>query len=212
MVADVHDRVSRGLGAAARALGLPTHAFRPRGAALPLAAANRYLRLPAVFHRDAGFRQPGAHGRPYWQGIFDSAYTKPGDYLVQGEDVYFIAAQAPLHPVLCVKVNRVLGFARNAAAAGVGMNPYSGAERVRQLPLLRGWPASVLGVARAPHPEAELPSDVPGGRLMVLLPVSAGVVLQAGDVMTDDLGRHGIVQAAELTELGWRLAVAEVLT
>jgi hypothetical protein len=29
--------------------------------------------------------------------------------------------------------------------------------------------------------------------------------------MTDDLGRHGGVLAAELTDLGWRLAVAEVL-
>jgi hypothetical protein len=34
-------------------------------------------------------------------------------------------------------------------------------------------------------------------------------MLRASDLMVDDLGRNGVVAAAELTELGWRLAVKQ---
>ena len=43
----------------------------------------------------------------------------------------------------------------------------------------------------------------------VLLPPLDWLGLLPGDTMTDDLGRAGVVNAAEYTELGWRLAVRQ---
>ncbi len=51
--ATLADRLSRGMGAAARVFGTPYDAFRQRGAddpsCNPLAPERRFLRLPAAF-------------------------------------------------------------------------------------------------------------------------------------------------------------------
>jgi hypothetical protein len=105
------DRISRGLGTAARVLGPWTDAYRPSSPADPLAPANRYLRLPAAFSApDGRFERPDPYGAVLWDGVFDSAYTRLGDYLMQGSSTWFIATQQPLLPVLCVRTSRVISF------------------------------------------------------------------------------------------------------
>jgi len=205
----LQDRVYRAQGLAARAIGQPTHAFRPAGSAAPLAPENRFLRLPASFHRPGGYGARPRHGDPMWQGLFDAAYTRPGDYLVQEEDVYFVVAQPHLGRVLCAKTNRVVHVSRPAALALVGANPYAGGDRARDAQVLVSWPASMTGIARAPGADSDLPGDAGGARLVVMLPASVPCELHVNDTVSDDLGRHGTVQAAELTDLGWRLLVAE---
>src|SRR5215472_6287743 len=107
------DRVYRGLNAAARQTGADTDAYRPSGAADPLAPTNRFLRLRAAFTaRDGRFAHPNAYGDALWYGIFDAAYTRPGDYLAQADGVWFIASQPRLLPVLCVQTNRIVSFWR----------------------------------------------------------------------------------------------------
>ena len=67
-----------------------------------------------------------SYGDALWCGIFDAAYTHPGDYLVQHDATWFIATQQRLLPVLCVQTNRVISFARPAAQAATGVNTYGG--------------------------------------------------------------------------------------
>ena len=139
------DRVYRGLNAAARKTGADTDAYRPSGATDPLASNNRFLRLRAAFTaRDGRFAHPNAYGDALWYGIFDAAYTRPGDYLAQADGVWFIAAQQRLLPVLCVKTNRVVSFSRPSAPSGTGINKYGGTTATTSRPLLTSWPASVL--------------------------------------------------------------------
>ncbi len=147
-----------------------------------------------------------------WYGIFDAAYTRPGDYLVQAATVWFIAAQQRLLPVLCVQTNRVVSFSRPAAPSNTGVNSYGGITTDTNQPLLTNWPASVLGVAGRGHPAAELPSDGSMPYWTVLLPAVPGVTLLPSDLMADDLGRNAVVAAAELTDLGWRLTVKQATT
>ena len=90
----VPDLIRQGLGLAARAAGDWCDVFRPQGATAPMAAGNRIVRLPALFTQS---RAPG-YGEPLWQGIFDAAYTQPGDYLrgaVVREDQSGAAFPAP---------------------------------------------------------------------------------------------------------------------
>src|SRR6476469_459057 len=111
--AQLQDRIHRGWNAAARAIGADTDAYRPRGPSEPLARTNRFLRLRAAFTApDGRFVRPNSYGDALWYGIFDAAYTQPGDYLVQQESVWFIAAQQRMLPVLCVQTDRIVSFWR----------------------------------------------------------------------------------------------------
>jgi len=215
----LQDLISRGMGTAARLSGVVCDAFRPPGAADPLLPSNRFLRLAAAFNaEDPKFRRANAYGRPVWYGVFDSAYTRPGDYLAEcdGTRVWFVAMQPALLPVVCVLTNRVISLARPAAPALPGINSYGGVIRANLEPLLSNWPASVLAGGTGEREPAELPADVRLGGYSVILPApppivlgndASRVVLRPDDLMTDDLGRTYVVSSAELSELGWRLLV-----
>jgi hypothetical protein len=159
-----------------------------------------------------GSPHPNAYGDALWYGIFDAAYTRPGDYLAQTDGVWFIAAQQRLLPVLCVKTNRVVSFSRPSAPSGTGINKYGGTTATTSRPLLTSWPASVLGVAGRGRPSADLPADATVPHWVVLLPAIPDIVLLPSDLMIDDLGRNAVVASAELTELGWRLAITQATT
>lgn len=211
--AHLEDRVKWGLNVAARATGATADAYRPRGIRDPLARGNRFLRLPAAFNNiHGGFSRPNLYGNALWHGIFDAIYTRPGDYLVQGDAVWFIASQERLSPVLCVRANRVITFKRLAAQTGTGANNYGGVTATNTNVLIAGWPASVLAASGSAKPLVNLPTDSPVPYWTVLVPASHGVVLNPTDLMSDDLGRTAIVSETELTDLGWRLTVKQVTT
>lgn len=209
----LQDRIFRGLNAAARTVGADTDAYRASGNSEPLAATNRFLRLRAAFipHR-GGPTRPNAHGEALWHGIFDAAYTRVGDYLVQADCVWFIASQQRLLPVLCVKTNRIVSFRRPATPSTTGVNAYGGANSNLDDALLTNWPASILGTAGGGHPSADLPGDSSVPLWTGLLPAVSGVILLPADLMTDDLGRHSVVASSEPTELGWRISMKQVTT
>jgi hypothetical protein len=210
---ELQNRVHWGLNAAARAVGADTDAYRPSGFSEPLAPENRFLRMRAAFTaRDGKFAHPNSYGDALWYGIFDAAYTRPGDYLVQADSVWFVAAQQRLVPVLCVQTNRIVSFSRPAAPPSTGVNAYGGTIMETNKILLTSWPASVLGVAGRGHPSADLPSDGSVPYWTVLLPAIPDMVLLSSDLMTDDLGRNAVIAAAELSALGWRITVKQATT
>lgn len=209
----LQDRIYWGANVAARQLGALADAYRPVDSIDPLRAVNRYLRLPAAFTGLKGtFTHPNAYGSALSYGIFDAAYTRVGDYLVQGPSVWFIAGQQSLLPVLCVKTNRVVSFSRATAPTATGVNTYGGITVSTTTPLLTSWPANVLGTSGGGVPEADLPSDSTLPFWTVLLPAIPGVVLRTADLMVDDLGRNTVVSAVELSDLGWRLTVKQATT
>jgi hypothetical protein len=205
----IADLVRRGTGAAARIVGYPYDLHRPRGAGSPVRPATLRMRLPAAFVPQ-GAPMP-TRGHPLYEGVFDSGYTLPGDYLVGPSLSYFVASQLALQAVLCVRTTRRLSFARPAAQAGGGLGTYGGMVRAATQPVLTDWPASVVAGGSGLD-RAGLPQDVAVGGLSVLLPITLGIVLQIGDLMTDDLGRAGVVAEAELSEHGWRLLVRQAAT
>jgi hypothetical protein len=200
---NLQDRIAAGLGQAGRKLGLQTDIFRPRDAGPALAAANRFMRLAVAFHIGKGFTEPASPGVPFWQAMLDSAYTKPGDYLVQGSSIWFIASQPRLLPVLCVQTNRRVHFSRPARADHVGPGDYAAMRAETMRPLLTDWPAAMQTASRQGGAQ---PGD---GLWRVLLPAIPGMILQPGDRMTDDLHRACIVVAADLSATGWDLRARE---
>jgi hypothetical protein len=202
----LQDRLYLGLGLSARHVGQSTDAFRPSGPFQPLAARNRFLRLPAVFTSSHGkYSQTNEFGNALWHGIFDASYTKAGDYLVTAGVTYFVASQAPLLPILCARTNRIISITQPDVQANIAGNAYGGYTSGGSTMLMADWPASILGNGRTSHSTADLPTDQGTPYWNVLVPSPAGVVLAPGDIITDDLGRTAVISGSELTELGWRI-------
>ena len=205
--ATLADRLSRGMGAAARVFGTSYDAFRPRGDEDPLRPELRFLRLPvALDGGDPGYRRPAGYERAL-RGTFDSAYLRVGDLLWGARGVLFVAMLPPLGRPLCVLTNAVVRGARPAGQANVGLNPYGGVLAAGMLPVLAGWPAQLLpGGGGRP---GGLPGDGELGGVGLLLPLGAPA-LQGSDVVTDDTGRRFVAGAVALTELGWRVSLRHV--
>jgi hypothetical protein len=202
----LQDRQYYGLGIAARRTGDPTDAFRPNGPFRPLDSVNRFLRLAASFlPMGAGATRANGYGLALWQGLFDAAYTMPGDYLVQRHRIFFIAAQQPLLPVLCIQTNRTISVSRPSLQTSAASNPYGGYTGSGTSILMEAWPASVLGETGRGEPAAGLPTDLAIPSIAILLPASPGITLSPGDLISDDLQRSAIIVGSELTDLGWRL-------
>ena len=202
----LQDRISRGMGVAARRIGSPYDVFRPQGLRAPLSRDNRRLRLHASFNaEDARFSKPASYGHALWWGVFDAAYTAPADYLVGAHGTFFIAAQQPLLPVLCVLTNRVISLRRPGGPTG-GLGGYGGVQLAETAPLVLDWPASVLGVGSGRS--GALPGDDGTGTVVVLLP-PLPVRVRTGDLVLDDLERTLVVAAAEETALGFRLTARQ---
>jgi hypothetical protein len=207
------DRFYFGLGACARHIGETGDAFRPDGPINPLDWKNRFLRLPIAFVSAAGSgRHTNVHGEVLWHAMLDGSYTRPGDYLVVGGGTYFVASQAPLLPVLCVRTNRVVSVSQESIHTSAALNAYGGYTPSLKRMLAEKWPASVLGEGHLGTSRAGLPTDQAVPVWRVLLPAIEGVILSPGNIMTDDLGRTAIISGAELTDLGWRVSAKMATT
>jgi hypothetical protein len=207
----LQDRLYWGLNRAANILGRLTDAYRVHGVSEPLARSNRYLQMKAAFSRaDGNFDQPLGYGVALWRGFFDASYTRVGDYLVQGDDVWFVAAQQSLLPVLCVKANRVISITRKVIPT-TGTSSDS-ASLNSTINVISQWPASLLGTGTEGKSPTRLPGDTPISSVIALLPSTHEQILRPTDIMTDEQGTTGIIVGAELSDLGWRLNVRHITT
>jgi hypothetical protein len=204
-------KVWHGLGMAARATGEKTDAYRPTDTTDPLRLTNRYLQLPAAFNRPRirAVRASG-YGEALWEGVFDATYTQPGDYLVRADGaIWFVAAQLPMQAPLCMQTLRKLSFQRPSGPVSAGANSYGGVTSSTASSVLTGWPAAMATQDAKGQIELATTTTLPQAVWSVLLPPLDWLALAPGDTMTDDLGRSGVVDSAECTELGWRLIVRQ---
>lgn len=209
----LQDRLAWASNVAARYAGDWADAYRPNGPFRPLAPANRFMRLPAFFTGKGGrLEQPLGFGEVVAHGLFDYAYTRPGDCIVLPTATWFILTQDPLQPALCARANRTLGIARPQAPSATGVNPYGGSVPASETPVASGWPCSITGATGGGQSAAGLPTDNGVPYWTVLLPLIPGVSILPGDLLTDDLGRAAVVVAAEASQLGWRVSAKEAVT
>ena len=200
----LNDRLSRGMGAAARVIGMEYNLFRPRGSGSPVRSELRLLRLPvALDGGNPGYRQPRGYDRAL-RGTFDTYAVQVGDYLVGPRGVLFIAAMPSRLKPLCVLTNVILDVLRPVGPDVPGLNGYGGVREPRLGAMLAGWPAEMTNGG---EPErGRLPDNGGGARWSVLLPPTP-TPLMGGDLLRDADGTRFVVRVAELSEFGWRLSV-----
>jgi hypothetical protein len=200
----LQDRLSRGMGSAARVIGEDYDLFRPRGAARPLAPENRIMRLPVILDGgDPGYRRPRGYDRAL-RATFDSIAVRVGDYLRGPRGVLFVTALPPMLFPLCILTNATVDVLRAGAPSTAGLNAYGGVVEDVLETLLAGWPAQIF--AEASGRPGVLPAD--GGQTgwSVVLPPTP-VPIATSDVLQDGAGRLYLVRAAEESEMGWRVSV-----
>lgn len=198
----LQDRISRGMGSAARVIGEDYDLFRPRGVAFPLAPENRIMRLPVVLDGGyPGYRRPRGYDRAL-RATFDSIAVQVGDYLQGPRGVLFITALPPLLRPLCVLTNIVLDVVRVGGPASAGLNGYGGVVEEAIETVLSAWPAQML--TEGSGKPGTLPAD--GGQTgwSVLLPPTPAPI-EASDLLQGPGGRRYVVRSAEQSEFGWRL-------
>lgn len=205
--ADIQGLINAGLGYGAAVLGAPFNVFRAAGPANPLDPANRVTMLLAYLDPDAQFqaKRPNLYGKPIWAVLADRTGLRTGDYLVGATGTYFLIAEQPLLPTAAVECNAVVSLTRAPGVDEAHEDSYGGETRATDLPLMTGWPASLLRAGRTVAGRADLPGDVSEGGFQGLLPAYATVTIRTSDRLMDGDGRTFTVSAAERTDLGWRL-------
>ena len=201
-VVRLQDRISFGMGAAARRLGSACTVYRPSGSDQPLGEHNRVIELPVAF-QPLGRGMTGGRAAVVWEATFDSRYTHEGDYLVAAGGKFFVAMQQPACPVRCVLTNRIITISRPAFAAQGG---YNGLHSAGAIVILNNWPGYLdggQGGAFSDHGPVVQTSRV------LLLPRLPSAV-EVADVITDDMGGSCTVVCAEQNAMGWRVLARAV--
>ena len=213
--ARIQAKIYAGRGKAALRIGFSCDVYRPLTAAAPL--GNKVGTLKAAFNAgDSTYKAPNLPGDAIWYGDFDARTTQPGDYLVRSTDqsTYFIGTQQPLLPIVCVECNRTLKVSRQQDLTAVGAVGYGGVQSANAVDIIGSnaamWPASILLGGQRDMTTVKLPGDVKSAGWRILLPSSIPVVIEAGDIATDDLGRRYAVVACEATDFGYRINATEL--
>ena len=199
----LQDRISKGWGVAARRIGSPIVVYRPTSLLNPISPRSRVIKLNAVL--SPGGTTPStaaAYSDMLWRGVFDSSYTRAGDYLKCAEQTFFIVSQDALQPVLCMPADTVVAVTR----ARDTPTAYSGYNSDDAEVVLSGWPARLIpgrGQVTGSLPEHRFNSWI--GYLPTL-----PVLLQVADVVIDDLDRRFVVASAQLSRLGWQLSMRQL--
>lgn len=216
--AEVQAKLNAGYAKGARVLGSDYSVYRPSTAANPLTTLI-IAQKAAISAKDYSWMKVNKPGELIWLCLMDGTLTRRGDYLVGASDTFFIASQLLNQPILCIKCNRKVRLMRMPGSVTVGALGYQGECATGMVDILgaagasgafgTGWSASILLKGRAEQTGSGLPGATRNVGWEVLLPSSIGVTIVESDVLVDDLGRKYSIQAAEESDVGWRLVTVE---
>lgn len=202
-------KLYKGYGKAAKYIGFDYQQFRATSANNPL-LTTALQTLPASFTTNFNYSAPNKYGQATWLGLFDATLCAPGDILVGEGGTFFIAAMQSTLPIYCVQTNRTVSILRVSMDAGPGLIGYGGDVPATEVPLMQGWPASVLQGTKGEANPAQLPGDVRTPWWAILMPAWPGIVFRTSDIVRDDLGRKYVISSAELSDMGWRMTAMQV--
>ena len=206
------DRLAYGAGCAARRVGFLHDAYRPAGPCGPLELENRFLRLCVAFVLPGGaVSGPSGFGVPFRQAWADWSYLQVGDYLAGPEGVVFVASIEPPKPMLVVMTNAQVTLVRPGTLGRAGLNGYGAVGPGADMPVLSGFPASLLAGGTGDRTRNGLPDDTKVPGFTALLPVVEGVVPQVADILINERNERYAVNSVEEVAGVWRLSAVQAV-
>jgi hypothetical protein len=204
----LQSKIYIGYGKAAKRIGFDYQQFRATSASNPL-TSTALQTLPASFTTNFSYSAPNKYGKADWLGLFDAREFAVGDFLVGRQGTFFVAAMQDTLPIYCVQANRTVDVLRVGMDPGVGLGGWAGGVRAGEVPIMQGWPASILQGTKGETNEVKLPQDVKTPWWAILLPAWPGVVFRTSDIIRDDLDRKYVISSAELSDMGWRITAMQ---
>jgi len=207
LLRQIRAKVNRGTGLAARMVGRPVTQYRPYDPLSPLDGSAVVSVFWAAFDADAALQMshPATVGQYLFYLIADATNLCVGDYILDGQLVFFVGSMEDLRPPVVLRTNTTLSLVRPQIGVVPGLNPPGGDSLANETTILSGWPASVLTAGRGERGEVELAGDVRMGAWQVLLPAALGVEIRGSDILIDPSGLRRVVSSAELSPMGWRI-------
>jgi hypothetical protein len=207
--ATLQSLVYAGFAQAAKNIGTPYALYRPADPLAPI--GTKIATLPADFRASNNYMAPNKYGVATWLGLYDASLVDVGDYFVGAAGTFFVAQQSAFRNLYVVGCNRTISVSRTTAPAGIGALPYNAMSTADPV-FMAGWPASVLRGQPGEKNHVGLPGDERTPWFQILVPALAGVSIEYGDVITDDLVNRYVCSQIELTDLGWRILAQQAVT
>ena len=220
----IQSQIYNGFGIAASVLGAPCVQSRsPNGTSRPVGAGTTVATVNAIFRNPSGpFVSPAGYGKMMFYGTFNPTGFLHGDYLTDPTGVaYFVASVEAMNYPLMIRCNGTMSFWRPAGTTPALITPptvpgnylpptdlYGGDQTSTEVPLITGWPVSVLQGTKGEKGEVALPGDVRVPWVYIMVPDLGVVQFQPGDqaVDTQPIPMRYTVSGVERSSLGWRIS------
>lgn len=217
--ARLENKVFAGYEKAARRVAPLCSRYRPVGLGPAIVPANLLGQLNCAFtvHSSSNFsyERPSGPDHQLYHALCDARLLDVGDYIVDPAGLpRLVLLVIPAMPPLVIECNHTVSvFAPGPANVDFGKTGYGGTvgqtpasdQRDNEPLLLDRWPASLI--ARRVMRERYLPTDAGQPMFRCILPAPAGLMIQQGSIIVDDLTRRYSVSTAERQPSGWRLDV-----
>jgi hypothetical protein len=210
----IQSQIYFGYKQAASVLGQPFQQYRATSAFNPVGPACFVQNLNAFFSADPDFKNNGAPkpGKTDWWALVDGSQTAVYDYLVGpftevpgDSNTWFITSQDPMKSIGVTRCNGAVSVLRPSGNPSFGAQPYGGDATSTEIPIMTNWPAAIVQGTKGEKGDSTLPGDVRMPWYSIQFPAFGTAVVEAADVINDDLGRRYKISSCELTNTGWRL-------
>ena len=173
--------------------------------------ANAIGTLTCYFDRSPSFtaRMASEYGKPEWFCAYDRTSDGPGvgDYISDGTDTYFIAAQDSLTPSKTISCNAQVDFYRPGTKAPLTPQQEDEYELTSDggdgLAYATGWPISLLSGSRGERADSNLPSAGRQPWFNFRIPATSFFRPFTDDVMVDSEGLRYRISACDKEALGF---------
>jgi hypothetical protein len=206
----IQSRVNYGYGKVASILGAPYSWYRPAAPGAVVQPANLLGSVLAYVTASRSLNPgPSGVGKPDRYAAFDPTNFLAGDYLV-GPETYFLGEAMPItglsHLLLC---NETFTLSRRGEQAPG--EDYVGGGLQSNAVVAVAFPGWIKSGDRRQASNLHLPGEVEMPTVNILLPVSIPAQVLRGDELTtsDVTASRWVVQAADLTPMGWSLIAVE---
>lgn len=211
----VQSRIWYGYKKAANRVGQIYSQYRSNMFTMPIISLNNLIsdEFRLVVSIDFKMIRSRPFGVAREVAILDFNEVQVGDYFVGQGYTYFLCGIQPYVEATVIYCNAIATVTRTSLPQTKGFVGYGGLNSSSEtiIPVLTGWPASILQKGRREMNRDGIPASMPNRDVEILLPNIPNLVFEPGDIITDQNNLRYAIVFPEITDNGWRISATEVM-